>query len=127
MGCFKTIRRFVALLLALFLPLLAGSLWGQASYPPVSSSFDLLIVNRRFVSHIVFENTDGQNYLTLILTHGPAYHAFHATPHPLHFPCSSPGHCYREAKKLDQHLRSGWNIGLSLSGSTIQEIVYLKP
>ena len=85
-----------------------------------------MIVNRRFVSHIAFENTDGRNYLTLIVTHGPAYHAFHATSHPLHYDCVSARHCYEEAKKLNRHLQSGWNIGLALNGSTIEEIVYLE-
>lgn len=109
------------LLIPLFIP---GSLIGKPAYPPVSSTFDLMIVNRRFVSHIAFENTDGRNYLTLIVTHGPAYHAFHATSHPLHYNCVR--HCYEEAKKLNRHLQSGWNIGLVLNGSTIEEIVYLE-
>ncbi|WP_143464849.1 hypothetical protein [Leptonema illini] len=117
-----------ALLTALLLfPLsIPGSLIGEPAYPPVSSTFDLMIVNRRFVSHIAFENTDGRNYLTLIVTHAPAYHAFHATSHPLHYDCATPRHCYEEAKKLNRHLQSGWNIGLALNGSTIEEIVYLE-
>jgi hypothetical protein len=103
----------------------AGYLFSEPVYPPVSSTFDLIIVNRRFVSHIAFENTDGRNYLTLILTHGPAYHAFHATSHPLHYDCVSARHCYEEAVKLDRHLQSGWNIALALNGSKIEEIIYL--
>lgn len=123
----RTALQILPLTALLLFPLsIPGSLIGEPAYPPVSSTFDLMIVNRRFVSHIAFENTDGRNYLTLIVTHGPAYHAFHATSHPLHYDCATPRHCYEEAKKLNRHLQSGWNIGLALNGSTIEEIVYLE-
>lgn len=98
-----------------------------APYPPLSSSRDLRVINRRFVSTIVFENTDGNNYLTLILTHGPAYWAFKSTPHALHRACPSPAACLVEARRIDTHLRSGWNLALRLDGSWIREIIYLEP
>lgn len=93
-------------------------------YPPISSDFDLRIVNRQYVSHIVFEKTEDQRLITIILTNGPIYHAWHSTSYPLHYQCND---CLKEARKLDQHLKSGWNLGLKLNGSTIEEIVYLMP
>lgn len=119
-----SILPITALLLIPFIIL--SSLIGEPLYPPISSTLELIIINRRFVSHIAFENTDGRNYLTLIVTHGPAYHAFHATSYPLHYDCATPRRCYEEAKKLNRHIQAGWNIGLTVNGSTIKEIVYLE-
>lgn len=96
-------------------------------YPPVSSSYELRIVNRQFVSHIVFEQVEAERYLTLIMTNGPVYHAWHSTSYSLQFLCQSAKQCFAEAKHIDQHLKSGWNLGLKLNGSLIEEILYLMP
>lgn len=111
--------------LAMF-PLSAEGI-AEAPYPPLTSSRELRVLGRRFVSQILFENTDGRNFLTLIVSHGPAYWAFKSSPHALHLACPSPADCLAEARRLDAHLRSGWNIGLALEGSWIREIVYLHP
>lgn len=114
-------------LLLLVAFLVSGGLLAESPYPPLTSSREFRVLNRRFVSQIRFENTDGQNFLTLVVTHGPAYWAFKSSPHALHLACPSPAGCLAEARRLDTHLRSGWNIGLALEGSWIREIVYLDP
>lgn len=96
-------------------------------YPPVSSTYELRIVNRQFVSHVVFEQVETEHYLTFILTNGPVYQAWHSTSYPAQFRCSSAKQCLTEAKKINQHLKSGWNLGLRLNGSIIEEVIFLLP
>ena len=95
----------------------------ESIYPHRQSQLEYRVTNRRSISHILYEARDGRNYVTLITTHGGVW-AFHASSHALHYACPSPRSCLQEMKKLDQFLKSGWNIGLHLRGSQIQRIEY---
>ncbi len=96
-------------------------------HPHVRSSFDLVLVHRRYVSHIVHEVRGGTPVVTLILTHGPNYWAFHARSHALHAPCAASGDCLQLMKRIDSHLRAGSTLGLSLDGSFVKRILFFGP
>ncbi|MCB1139749.1 MAG: hypothetical protein KDK23_13375 [Leptospiraceae bacterium] len=96
-------------------------------YPPALSEFDLRITNRRFVSHILFEVVQNRNAITLLLSHGPNYNAFHDKPHALHFFCGQASQCLEMSRRIDVHLRSGYNLGLKLKGSRIVRLEFLNP
>ncbi len=98
-----------------------------APYPPISSTYDLRIVNRRFLSHILFEKIEDKLYLSIILTHGPNYHAFKSTSYRIYFLCQNVEDCLNEAIKLDEFLKTGYNIGFILDGDYIKKILYLNP
>ncbi|MBU42564.1 MAG: hypothetical protein CMN76_05045 [Spirochaetaceae bacterium] len=98
-----------------------------APYPPGLSEFDLRITNRRFVSHIVFEVIESRNAITLILSHGPNYNAYKAVPHSVHFFCGSGTQCLQLSRRIDRHLRSGYNLGINLQGSRIRRLEFLRP
>lgn len=117
------------LLWSLTFVLLAGSLTTlpAAPYPPGISEFDLRITNRRFVSHLLFEHREGRNAITILLSHGPNYNAFHDIPHALHFFCGTAMQCLQTSDRIDTHLRSGYNLGLNLKGSRIVRLEFLHP
>ncbi len=94
-------------------------------YPPISSTYHLRITNRRFISHLVFENIHNHFFLIIILTHGPNYHAYKSTSYRLYYECSNPKECLEEAKKINEFLRTGYNIAFVINGDYIQEIIYL--
>ena len=94
-------------------------------YPPLSSTYQIRITNRRFISHLVFENIHNQFFLTIILTHGPNYHAYKSSSYRLYYECSNPKKCLEEAKKIDEFLQSGYNIAFVINGDYIQKIIYL--
>lgn len=98
----------------------------QAAPRTVYSDFNLRITHRRFIQHIVFENIAGEEYLTVLLSHGPNYHAFKDIPHALHFKCISHSKCFFTARKIDEHLQSGQILSLRLKGSEIIKIEYLN-
>jgi hypothetical protein len=95
-------------------------------YPPVSSTYQLRITNRRFISHLLFENINNQFFLTIILTHGPNYHAYKSTSYRLYYECSNPKKCLEEAIKIDEFLKTGYNIAFVINGDYIEKIIYLK-
>ena len=94
-------------------------------YPHVESSFEFRITNRRYVSHIACEYDDTGSFVTIVTTH-PGVWAFHATSHAQHYRCADPAECVRTLRKLNDFLQSGWNIGLRLNGSQIQEIIFFE-
>jgi hypothetical protein len=98
----------------------------SAPYPPISSTYQLRIVNRRFISHLVFENINNKMFLTIILTHGPYYHAYKATSYRLFYECSTANNCLKEAKKIDEFLQTGYNIAFVIEGDFIKKIIYLS-
>lgn len=95
-------------------------------YPPLFSTYHLRIINRRFLSHIVFEVIENKKYLTLILTHGPNYWAYKSTSYRLYYECETSSKCLQESEKLDQFLQSGYNLGLYIEGDFIKKIIYLE-
>ncbi len=119
------------LLLALSVLLTTSAVYSEDSvYPHVESGIETRITNRRYVSHIVYEVRDGDevakygpHFVTILTTH-PGVWAFHATSHALHHPCGSRARCLKVLRKLDDFLRTGWNIGLRVEGSIVREIVY---
>ena len=92
----------------------------------VSSSRTFRITNRRFISHLAHEKRGGEHFVTILTTHGPGYHAFHADNHPLRYPCQTPENCLTVMKKLNKHLMTGRNLGLKLKGSQITKLLYYK-
>lgn len=98
-----------------------------APYPPISSTYNLRIVNRRFISYILFEKIEHNLFLTIILTHGPNYHAFKSTSYRIYYLCENVEVCYLEAKKIDQFLQTGYNIGFVMEGDYVKKIIYLNP
>lgn len=92
----------------------------------VESGLEFRLTHRRYVSHILFENRAGLEYITILMAHGPNYHAFKDIPHALHYPCGNASDCLKTARKLDAHLRSGQILSLRLTGSVITEIRYLN-
>ena len=98
-----------------------------APYPPVLSEFDLRITNRRFVSHILFEVIGNRKAITLLLSHGPNYNAYKDVPHSIHFFCGATAQCLQLSRRIDRHLRSGYNLGLHLQGSRITRLEFLNP
>ncbi|MFN3604270.1 MAG: hypothetical protein ACK4UJ_06150 [Leptonema sp. (in: bacteria)] len=95
-------------------------------YPPLSSSYNLRVVNRRFISHLLFESIENKKFITLILTHGPNYWAYKSSSYRLMYECKSSQECIKEAKKIDNFLQSGYNIALVIEGDFIRKIVYLE-
>lgn len=95
--------------------------------PPLRSGFNHRILNRRFVSYILFEVRYGRPCVTILAVHGPNYQAFHAPSAPLHSPCRNRVDCLKKMEKLDRHLRKGLNLGLILEGSWIKKIIYYGP
>ncbi len=116
----KKINKYILLLFLL-------NLLHLAPYPPISSTYNLRIVNRRFISHILFEKIENKLYLTIILTHGPNYHAFKSTSYRIYYLCKNIEDCLREAIKLDEFLKTGYNIGFVLDGDYVNKILYLSP
>ncbi len=96
-------------------------------YPPIVSTYHLRIVNRRFVSHIVFESIENKKYLTIILTHGPNYWAYKSNSYRLFYECETSKQCIDKAKQLDQFLQNGYNIAFYIKGDQIQKIIFLDP
>ena len=99
----------------------------NAPEPHVQSGFFYRVINRKFVSHILYELKGDKHCLVLVTTHGPSYWAVHSRSHPLYYECGSPARCLREIAKVDKYLKSGENMRLKLKGSWIQEIRFLKP
>ncbi|GIX41251.1 MAG: hypothetical protein KatS3mg129_0984 [Leptospiraceae bacterium] len=115
-----SIKKINKLLLFLFLiPLYS------APYPPVSSTYQLRIVNRRFISHLVFENIQNRLFLTIILTHGPNYHAYKSNSYRLYYECFTTENCLRQAKEIDNFLKTGYNIAFVIDGDFIKKIIFL--
>ncbi len=119
----KKINNNSPLILFVFILLLINF----APYPPLSSTYNLRIVNRRFVSYIVFENINNKLFLTILLTHGPNYLAFKSNLYRLYYECKDPENCLKEAKKLNSFLQTGYNIAFVIEGDFIKKIIYLEP
>ncbi|MCS7204279.1 MAG: hypothetical protein NZ853_01120 [Leptospiraceae bacterium] len=109
-----------------FLLILAFPLLAEEVFPPLSSSYHLRIVNRKYVSYILFENIENVYVLTIILTHGPNYHAFKSDSYRLYYKCGDTATCLAKAKELDEILSSGYNIGFVISGDWIEKIIPIK-
>jgi len=88
------------------------------------SSWTERITNRRYVSHILYQPRSGQPALSILTTH-PRHDAWKSDSHNLHYYCSTAELCLTELQNLNQHLRSGHNIHLTLRGSQILRIGYL--
>lgn len=101
------------------------ALFDSEPYPHPESSLDYRVTNRRYVSHIVYETKGLRHFVTVIMTH-PGVWAYHANSHALHHECGDAQSCLGVMRKLDDFLRSGWNIGLRLHGSEIKEIIFLE-
>lgn len=99
---------------------------GKVHTPHVKSSWTLRVVNRRYVSHILHERRARKNYVTLLVTHGPNYHAFHSRLHALYKHCGSYRTCFLLLRRLDRHLRAGHNLGLEVHGSQVRRILFYK-
>ncbi len=87
--------------------------------PHVQSKFTHRVTNRKYVSHILHQLRGAKHYVVLITTHGPHHWAFHSRPYPLYHRCEKPAACLDLLMRLDKHLKSGRNLGLSLRGSYI--------
>lgn len=92
-------------------------------YPHRQSTFEYRVTNRRYISHILYENRVGKHYVTILTTHGGVW-AYHAGSHALYYPCAQITNCLRELTRLNKFLLNGWNIGLHLQGSMIHKIDY---
>jgi len=92
-------------------------------YPHVQSKSDYRVINRRHISHILYEKRGEKESITFLTTH-PAPWNFHADSHPLYYYCKE--NCLSEMKKIDSYLRSGHNLGLKLLGSEILAIRYFQ-
>ena len=114
-------------LVASGLNLFSSSLRADPPYPPNLSQTELRITNRRFVSHILFESIENRNAITFLLSHPPNYNAYKDIPHSLVFFCGLPAQCLHLSQRIDRHLRSGYNLVLTLHGSQIDRIEFLKP
>lgn len=88
------------------------------------SSWTERITNRRYISHILYEPREGLPALSILTTH-PRQDAFKSDSHRLHYHCQTAELCLNELSRLNQHLRSGHNIHLTLRGSQILRIRYL--
>ncbi len=108
------------------LPLLILPLILNQTYPHVQSGLQYRVTNRKYISHLVFEQREGDNRITLVTTHF-LYWAYKSDSHVLYYPCGDISHCVKEMIRLDRHLKEGWNIGLELEGGTVRELHYLKP
>jgi hypothetical protein len=94
-------------------------------FAAVHSALHERITNRRYISHVLYEERSRKPSLTLVTTH-PRYWAYKADSHQLYLTCDDTIQCLEEMKKLNQHLRSGFNIKLTLNGSQIVKLQYLK-
>lgn len=95
-------------------------------YPRTGSTFTLRVLNRRQIRNILIESDETGAYLSILAVH-PRHWAFYAMPHALRHPCGDHRRCLNELRRLDQFLRSGWNLGLRLNGSVIEELIYYPP
>lgn len=116
----------ILLILIAVLTIRNVQLSAEEVYPHTGSSLFFRVTNRKYISHLVFESIDRQNYITLITTHAGVW-AFQSRSHALHYPCGSATECLAEMRRLNDFLDSGWNIGLRLNGSIITEIIYYDP
>ena len=94
------------------------------TYPHVESRVDFRVTNRKLISHILIELRNNIQYITIISSHPSPWNMYDKS-HPLFYKCRED--CLKEIKKLDLFLDSGYNIGLKLNGSYIQEIIYYNP
>ncbi len=96
------------------------------NYPSVNSSRSVRITNRRYISHISYQQINGNNFITFILTH-PLYNAYKANSHQLYYECESYSECADFMIKINNFLISGYNLRLVLNGTTITNIDFLVP
>lgn len=125
-SCTQSLWTSILLILFTVLTIYNAHLSAEEVYPYTGSSFFFRVTNRKYISHLVFESIDRQNYITLITTHAGVW-AFQSRSHALHYPCGSATECLAEMRRLNAFLDSGWNIGLRLNGSIITEIIYYDP
>lgn len=102
------------------------SIFCEEVYPPLSSSFTLRIVNRRFISYVLFETIENKKYITIILTHGPNYWAFKSHSYRLFYECENSKNCLEEAIKIDKFLQTGYNIAFVIEGDFIKKMIFLE-
>lgn len=103
-----------------------GFFFLHQNYPRVQSHYHFRIANRKHVSHILLETIQGRNTITFLMSHPSPYH-YKSSSHPLYYTCGNAADCIKQMKKIDQFLKSGYNLGLSLQGSYIKEIRYYHP
>ncbi len=84
------------------------------------------MANRKQISHILYENREGRNFVTLLMTH-PGVWAFKSDSHPLRYPCETSAECLNLLGKLNGFLSRGWNLRLATQGSLIRQIEFLEP
>lgn len=121
-------KRFLKNSLKLLILFLSFFLLTAPTYsPPLQSSFKRIVTNRRYISHILYELKWNRHNITILLSHGPTHHAFHAKNFPLYHDCKTPAMCIMKLKKLNSHLKTGGNLTLLLLGSRIKKIIYHKP
>lgn len=94
-------------------------------YPEPYSSIDFRLTNRKYISHVLYEQIEAENYITFITVH-PGHWAFRAQSHSLHHPCGTTSLCILLGKKIHAFLQSGKNLGLHLNGSIIQKIDFYE-
>ena len=100
---------------------LSPRLLAQNSY----ASYTYRLVNRKHISHILYESSKKEHFITLLARHRGG-HAWYAKSHALYYPCPGPRQCMQSLLKLDRFLRTGQNMELSLKGSEIIGFRFVK-
>ncbi len=115
----KKINKFYIILSFVFSPLFSSP------YPHLYSDYYIRIVNRRYISYLLFEDIESKLYITFILSHGPNYHAFKSTPYRLYFECFNKKSCLQIMKEIDNFLQTGYNLILYINGDFIKKIEFV--